>query len=87
MFRKIGRRLMLPHIILRGGFTFRRPGRRRLPLAPRRQLMEALTRLGESRSIAASGLVAANDHVDIERVELDATTDAAGFLGCDERRS
>src|SRR5277367_429970 len=87
MFRKIGRRLMLPHIILRGGFTFRRPGRRRLPLAPRRQLMEALTRLGESRSLAAGDLATANDHVDIERIELDAPTDAAGRLRSYEGRS
>jgi hypothetical protein len=31
--------------------------------------MEALTRLGESRSLAAGDLAAANDQVDIERIE------------------
>jgi hypothetical protein len=49
--------------------------------------MEALTRLGESRSLAAGDLAAANDHVDIERIELDAPTDAAGRLRSYEGRS
>lgn len=58
MFRKIGRRLVLPAIILPRGFIFRRPGRR-VPLAPRRQLMEALPGLDEDRGFAANRFIAA----------------------------
>ena len=52
----------------------------RLPLPPRRQLMEAVPGLDEDRGLAAGRLVEANDHIDIERIELNAAADAARVL-------
>jgi hypothetical protein len=64
-----------------------RPGRERLFLAPRRQLTEALPGLHEDRGLAARPLVAADNHVDVKRIELDSAADAAGLVRCDEGRT
>ena len=54
---------------------------------PRTQRCEALACVDEGRRVARGDLIAADDHVDIERVEFDAAADAAGLLGRDERRA
>ena len=43
-----------------------------------------LARLDENRWVASRGLKSARDHIDVERIQLDAATDATGFLGGDE---
>ena len=64
-----------------------RPGRGRFSLAPRRQLTEALPGLREDRGLAACPLVAADNHIDVKRVELESAADAAGLVGRDEGRA
>jgi hypothetical protein len=54
---------------------YARPGRR----TPRRSRRESLGCL--------SPLIAAHDHIDIERVELDPAKDAAGLVSSDEGRA
>src|SRR5580693_4748660 len=76
-----------PHIIVGSDFALMRPGRGRFSLAPRRQLTEALRGLHEDRGLAARPLVAADNHVDVKRVELDSSADAAGLVRCDEGRT
>ena len=48
---------------------------------------EALPGLHEDRGLAARPLVAADNHVDVKRVELDSAADAAGLVRCDEGRT
>ncbi len=60
---------------------------RRLSLASRRQLAEALAGFDQDSGIARRGLVATDDHVDIKRIEFDAAADSAGLLGRDEGRA
>jgi hypothetical protein len=48
---------------------------------------EALPGLNEDRGLAAHPLVAADSHVDVKRIELDATTGSAGLVGRDESRA
>ena len=57
---------------------------RRLPLSPNRQRLKCFASLDEGRGYARGGLEAADDYIDIQRIEFDATADAAGLLGCDE---
>jgi hypothetical protein len=40
--------------------------------------------LDENRWVASRGLISARDHIDVERIQLDAATDATGFLGGDD---
>src|SRR5271166_1945376 len=61
--------------------------RRRLPRPACRQRLERLAGLGEDRTVSSGGLVAPNDHVDIERIDLDAATDTTRGLGGDEDRA
>jgi hypothetical protein len=75
------------HIIFGSSFALMRPGRERLFLAPRRQLTEALPGLHEDRGLAARPLVAADNHVNVKRIELDSAADAAGLVRCDEGRT
>jgi hypothetical protein len=63
------------------------PGRPRLRCPPRGCGSERLAGLDEDCKAARGGLVAPNDHVDIERIELDASADAARRLGSDEGRT
>jgi hypothetical protein len=58
--------------------------RRRLSLASRCQLAEPLTGSDQDGRIARHGLEAADDHIDVERIEFDAAADPAGFLRRDE---
>jgi hypothetical protein len=44
-------------------------------------------RLDENRWVACRRFIAAHDHIDVERVELDPATDAAGLVGSDEGRA
>src|SRR6202044_882962 len=76
-----------PHIIVGSDFALMRPGRGRFSLAPRRQLTEALPGLHEDRGFAACPLVAADNHIDVKRVELESAADAAGLVGRDEGRT
>jgi hypothetical protein len=76
-----------PHIIVGSDFALMRPGRGRFSLAPRRQLTEALPGLREDRGLAACPLVAADNHIDVKRVELESAADAAGLVGRDEGRT
>ena len=64
-----------------------RPSWRRFTGPTRAQRLERLARLDQNRRVACRGLVSAHDDIDIERVELDAATDAAGRLGGDEGRA
>ena len=48
--------------------------------------VERLASLGERRSFTGGALVAAHDHVDIERIEFEPAANAAGFLSCNEGR-
>jgi len=75
------------HIIFGSDFAPMRPGRGRFSLAPRRQLTEALPGLREDRGLAACPLVAADNHIDVKRVELESAADAAGLVGRDEGRT
>jgi hypothetical protein len=52
-----------------------------------RERLEHLAGLDENRLVARRGLVAADDHIDIGRIELDAATDAPGLVGRDEHRA
>jgi hypothetical protein len=61
--------------------------RRCLPRPARRQRLELLAGLDEDCGLACGGLIAAHDHVDIERIEFDAATDAAGPVAGDEGRT
>ena len=61
--------------------------RRRLLRLARRQRLEGLAGLGEDREAARGGLVAPNDHVDIERIDLDPAADTTRGLGGDEGRA
>jgi hypothetical protein len=56
-------------------------------LTDARPAVERLACLDENRGVACRSLVSAHDHIDIERVELYAATDSAGFLGGDESRA
>jgi len=38
----------------------------------------------QGRPLGRHGLITANDHVDVERIELDAAADATGLVGGDE---
>jgi hypothetical protein len=76
-----------PHIIVGSDFALMRPGRGRFSLARRRQLTEALPGLREDRGLAACPLVAADNHIDVKRVELESAADAAGLVGRDEGRT
>ena len=55
--------------------------------ARRRQRLERLAGLDENRLVAGRGLKAPHDHIDVERIELDAAADATGLVGRDEGRS
>jgi hypothetical protein len=55
--------------------------------ARRRQRLERLAGLDENRLVAGRGLKASHDHVDVERIELDAAADTTGLIGRDEGRS
>ena len=48
---------------------------------PRRQLTEALPGLREDRGLAACLLVAADNHIDVKRVDLESAADAAEGSG------
>jgi hypothetical protein len=74
----------------------RRQSRRQLEpaLAPRlfqrpvrRQRLERLAGLDENRRVAGRGLKAPHDHIDVERIELDAAADATDLVGRDEGRA
>ena len=43
--------------------------------------------LDEKRGFACGGLIATQNHVNVERIELDAAADATGLVGCDEGRA
>ena len=53
----------------------------------RRQRLERLAGLDENRLVAGRGLKAPHDHIDVERIELDAAADATGLVGRDEGRA
>src|SRR3984957_12060808 len=55
--------------------------------ARRRQRLERLAGLDENRLVAGRGLKAPHDHIDVERIELDAAADTTGLIGRDEGRS
>jgi hypothetical protein len=48
--------------------------------------LEGLAGLDEHCWLACRRFIAANDHIDIERVELDAAANAAGLCGLSARR-
>src|ERR1700722_9950720 len=50
------------------------------------QRLERLASLDENRRVARRGLVAADDYIDIERIQLDAATNRPGIIGGDEGR-
>ena len=56
---------------------------RLLPSASRQRL-ERLTGFYQDGVVGCGGLVASDDHVDIERIELNSATDAAGLVGSNE---
>jgi len=60
---------------------------RRLSCATRGDVFERLTGLDQDARLASGALVAANDDVGVERIELDAAADAALLLGGDQRRA
>jgi hypothetical protein len=51
------------------------------------KLVERFASLFEDRGLAGSSLVAAEDDVDVERIELDAAAASAGFLGGHQGRA
>jgi len=56
--------------------------------APRGQFGESFAGLDKGGGLARCGLVAAaHDHVDVERIHLDAAADPTGRLGGDEGRA
>jgi hypothetical protein len=55
--------------------------------ALRCQRLERLAGLDENRLVARPGFKAPHDHIDVERIELDAAADATGLAGRDEGRS
>jgi hypothetical protein len=61
--------------------------RRCFPRPPRAQRLERLAGLDENRRVARRGLVASHNHIDVERIQLDAATNAPGLLGGDESRA
>ena len=58
-----------------------------LPFPYERPAPGSFSGLDQNRLVARGGLIAARNHVDVERVELDPATDAAGSLGGDEGRA
>lgn len=58
----------------------------RLALSPRRQVLERLAGIGQNGILARGPLVAADDDVDVERIELDAATDTADLVGGNQGR-
>ena len=56
------------------------------PYAPPK-LTEGLPGIDEHRGLTGSPLVTTDDHIDVERIELDSATDAAGLVGGDEGRT
>ena len=58
-----------------------------LPCPTRAKRLERLAGLDENRGLAGRRLIAPDDHVDVERIELDAATDASGLFGGDESRA
>jgi hypothetical protein len=56
------------------------------PCPARGEHVERLGGLEKNRGVACCGLVSAYDHIDIERVQLDAATEAAGVVGGNESR-
>ncbi len=59
----------------------------RLPRPSRGHVGEPLAGLDENGGIAPHGLIAPDDHVGIERVELNAAADAADLVRDDQRRA
>jgi len=56
-----------------------------LVLAPAgREVLEGLVGLGENGGGAGCRLIASDNNIDIERIELDATAHPIGFIGGDE---
>ena len=55
--------------------------------ALRRQRLERPAGLDENRLVAGRGLKAPHDHIDVERIKLEAAADATGLVGRDEGRS
>ena len=87
LFWRPGQRLMISLVTMYAGLALQRLGARRLPLASRRQLTEALLSLHEDRGLAVGRLVAANDNVDVQWIDLDAAAKAAGSLRGDAMTS
>jgi hypothetical protein len=50
------------------------------------EFFEGLTRVGESNEVTRCGLIAPDDDVDIERIELDPAAHAPGVLGSYQSR-
>ena len=53
---------------------------RRFALSPSRQSLKRLASFDEGRGDARCGLETADDHIDIERIKLDAATEPAGLV-------
>jgi hypothetical protein len=58
-----------------------------LAFAPHHQLFERGSAFDVNRSFAARRLVALDDHVDVERIKLDASADPSGPICGDKRRA
>jgi hypothetical protein len=58
-----------------------------VPASCARERLERLAGLDENRLVARRQLIAPQDHIDVERIELGATADATGLVGCDECRA
>jgi hypothetical protein len=56
-------------------------------LPGQRRWLEGFAGLDENRWVAYRGFVAARDHIDVERDELEPATDAAGLICDDEGRA
>jgi hypothetical protein len=49
--------------------------------------LERLAGLGENRQVARRGFIAAYDHIDVQRIEFDASAHTLGLLGGNESRA
>jgi hypothetical protein len=49
--------------------------------------LECLAGLGENRQVARRGFIAAYDHIDVQRIEFDASAHTLGLLGGNESRA
>ena len=57
------------------------------PCSARGQGVERFAGLDEGRRVACRGLVSAHDHIDVERIKLDASADPSGLIRGDVRRA